>query len=275
MSDFRFLLKDVSISIVSQIEPVVNATYKDSFVQLNTEQFQIHIPEIANIGAYNGNSIQIEILGSMNQATIELYLNGSVLGAILLQRNQLAMHGSSVSYNGKGILFCGESGSGKSTLTFGLSRESDFEFLTDDITPIQTSDEVIEIEAISERLKLWTDSLNAFKVDSSELVPVRKDLDKFFFETKSADIRVPLRYLFFLEISDTSEITIEKMKGAEIIPALLDNVYRCEYLSGLKATELSYFEKHAQIASIVDCYKLSRPKDIDPKLVMNKICTII
>ncbi|NRA11366.1 MAG: hypothetical protein HRT57_05350, partial [Crocinitomicaceae bacterium] len=112
---FRFLLSDVTIDVVDQILEVSPVLFSNEYIQLNGSQFKLHIPGVATISALNGQSIQIQIIGKLDKINIELYLNGSVLGAILHQRGTLSFHGSSIESKGRGVLFCGDSGAGKST----------------------------------------------------------------------------------------------------------------------------------------------------------------
>jgi len=272
---FRFLLDNVSIDIVDQLDDVRSPLYSDHFTQLNEVHFKIHIPNVAKISATNGDTILIQTIGDFDKKTIELYLNGSILGAILHQRKTLSFHGSSVAYNGKGILFCGDSGAGKSTITYGLSLQPEFDFLTDDITPIRFEDERILIHPISERLKLWPETLDNFETDYSELEIVRKDIVKYYVPIEGKKELIDLGMIFFVQISESPEIEISEIQGMHKVEYLVKNVYRYEFLEGMKATELDYFQKHAQIASTVKCYLLKRPSESDITQVINKIRTII
>lgn len=272
---FRFLLNDVSISLVDHLNEVDSPTFSDSFVNLNENHFNIHIPHVADISALNGDSILIQPIGDLDKKSIELYLNGSVLAAILHQRKVLPFHGSSVIHNDKGILFCGDSGAGKSTITYHFSVESDFDFLTDDITPIQFNDGKPTIMAISERMKLWSDTLEKAGTNSSQLELVRDNIDKYFIPISGKNKLVELDTIFFIEKAEVEEIEISEITGADKVHHLINNVYRKEFLQGMNSAHLDYFKKHAIIASLVNCYSLKRPANSDVERVMDEIRNII
>lgn len=272
---FKFLIDNVSIDLVDSIDQIKSPLYYDRFAELNENEFFIHIPDVANIKAENGNCIQIQPIGEIDVKTIELYLNGSVTGAILHQRKILPLHASSVEHEGKAIIFCGDSGAGKSTVTYGLSLQEGFDFLTDDITPIIIKDNTCFVNAISEQMKLWANSLDSFGMDISNLEMIRKDTDKYFVPLSSKKEYVEIGAIFFLKKSNCEEIVIEELKGVNKIQHLLDNVYRKEFLNGMKSAEISYFEKHTLIASSIKSYLLKRPENSNIHEVVDIIRTII
>lgn len=272
---FRFLLDGVSINLVDHLDTIQSPLYEDDFIKLNEDEFYMHIPHVANIKASQGNSIQVQVIGELDVKSIELYLNGSVLGAILHQRKTLPYHASSVEYKGKAILLCGESGAGKSTLTYGLSLRQEFEFLTDDITPVRLENDTIYVNAISERMKLWANALDDFGEDYSNLELIRSGTDKYFMPISSSKQYVELGTIFFLEESNSTELSIEELQGTTIVQHLLENVYRAEFLDGMKNTEMDYFKTHSKIASQVKSYCVKRPQGSDVNMVLDSICTII
>ena len=62
-----------------------------------------------------GNLIEVERLEDFQESQLGVYLMGSCMGAILMQRGFMLLHGSCVTNGERAILITGDSGAGKST----------------------------------------------------------------------------------------------------------------------------------------------------------------
>ena len=259
---FRFPLKDVSILVTLQKTQVNFPLYKDNWNQINQTEFALEVEGVAWFYAKNGNYIEVCPYENYNQHTVELYLNGSVYGAILHQRSILPLHGSSFNYLGNGILVCGESGVGKSSITASFSLNG-AAFLTDDITPVLFTDNKPRIWAMSDRIKLWADSLEQLKQEKKGLHQIDAETEKFFFpmihdkgETHS------LHQVFLLAIHDHLEVKFQEITGIEKFTALRNEIYRSEYLLGMQESEPAYFNQIACLSKDISVIKVLRPKNI-------------
>jgi serine kinase of HPr protein (carbohydrate metabolism regulator) len=93
------------------------------------------------------------------------------MGALLLQRRVLPLHGSAVAVNGKAIAFVGESGAGKSTLASAFLGR-DYPLLSDDVIPVRFSiDGDPHVAPAYPQQKLWQESLNGLGMDSAHFKP--------------------------------------------------------------------------------------------------------
>ena len=72
-----------------------------------------------------GKRIIVSPIEGSDEDEIRLYILGTCMGAILMQRKILPLHGSAVAIDGKAYAIVGDSGAGKSTLASA--------FLTKDI----------------------------------------------------------------------------------------------------------------------------------------------
>lgn len=257
----RFLLDNVSIEFVSELPEITNILHESPFTKLNQDQFLLHIPETGNIYAENGNRVLIQAYEPYNKQSIELYLNGSVTGAILHQRKQMPLHASSFQYLNKGVALSGDTGAGKSSITLGFIKAFRASFLTDDITPI-VRNENFEISPIGDSLKLWKHAIEQITPEEHGLKKIRSDIDKFFYPLESQDLKATLKVIYFISKTDQETITIEEVKGAEKFELIFDNIYRKEYLEGMIETKLSYFKVISELADSVRCYNFSRPEEI-------------
>src|SRR5690554_6679524 len=154
----NFPLPDVNIKETEVIRAVKMPLISTDNLQLNQNEFYMQIDGVGKFYACNGKEIEFNPEPDASQSSVELYLNGSVYGAILHQRMILPLHGSSFVWKEHSVLLCGESGAGKSSLTAGFCF-SGAEFLTDDVTPIKIENHKPVIIPLSDRIKLWNDSL--------------------------------------------------------------------------------------------------------------------
>jgi energy-coupling factor transporter ATP-binding protein EcfA2 len=276
MTDFHFLLKDVNIQITDSIPTLSKVTYEDQFVKLNEKEFTLNVPGIADFYVINGDQIIINPADGARKEDVELYLNGSVLGGILHQRQLMPLHGSSFQINQHGILICGESGAGKSTLTYGLCLKENTTFLTDDITPLSMRDGKCYISAISDKMKLWENVVSHFNLKKSNLQEVRIQTEKYFVEIPEAvGSEAQLDILFFMEKKDVSELIIEAIEGAEKFSTLYKNIYRVEIIDGMKETKLSYFKLLTELSNSIPLYKITRPENSNIEDTVNAIYAFI
>lgn len=259
---FKFPLTDVKIEISDSKKEVETPLYDGGFFKLNQIEFSMNVDGVGSLYASGGNYISLVLNPKASIETIELYLNGSTYGAILHQRKIMPMHGSCFVYNNKGIMLCGDSGAGKSSLTASFVLEGN-EFLTDDVTPILTLNNKPFIWTMSDRIKLWEDSLKQLNQNIEDLHKINPKTEKFYYPLKSyKDSSFMLNHIFLIEIHEKSTIIFQEIKGAEKVTALRNEIYRLEYLLGMPENEAFYFKKLVEISKNIKITKLFRPKDI-------------
>jgi hypothetical protein len=259
---YKFPLPDVKIEINDIKKEVKAPLYEDAFYRLNQNEFSMTVEGVGSFYASGGNYISLVVNPKATNANIELYLNGSTYGAILHQRKIMPIHGSCFIFNNKGIMLCGNSGAGKSSLTASFVLDGN-EFLTDDVTPILTLNNKPFIWTMSDRIKLWEDSLKQLNQNKEGLHKIDPDTEKFYYPLNSyKDSTFMLNHIFLIEIHEKSTIAFQEIKGAEKVTALRNEIYRLEYLQGMPENESLYFEKLVQISKKIKITKLYRPKDI-------------
>lgn len=203
---FKFPLPDVKIEITDTKKEVENPLYDDGFYRLNQNEFSMDVERVGFFYASGGNYISLVLNPKASLPNIELYLNGSTYGAILHQRKIMPMHGSCFIFNNKGIMLCGESGAGKSSLTAAFVLDGNA-FLTDDVTPILFSNKQLLIWTMSDRIKLWEDSLRQLNKDKEGLHKIDPETEKFYFPIASYDKSTyVLNHIFLINFHDRSEI---------------------------------------------------------------------
>jgi len=260
---YKFPLPDVKIEINDIKKEVKAPLYDDGFFKLNQNEFSMTVEGVGSFYASGGNYISLVVNPKATNANIELYLNGSTYGAILHQRKIMPIHGSCFVHNNKGIMLCGESGAGKSSLTAAFVIAGN-EFLTDDVTPILFSDGLPFILPLSDRIKLWEDSLNQLKLEKGDLAQINQDYQKFYLPVDSKITEpYPLHLIFIIEKHEHTDVKFQELQGIERFTALRNEIYRWEYLEGMKESEAKYLNDLITISTQVKVIKIFRPEKIE------------
>ncbi len=258
----RFPLSDVQLVISTKKKQVEVPLYQDDYYTLNQTEFSMDVEEVGHFYAVDGKTIEIVPYPGVNQASLELYLNGSTYGAILHQRGILPMHGSCFVYQGKGVMLCGESGAGKSSLTTAFVQ-SGSHFLTDDVSPIIVEDGIPIILPLSDRVKLWPDSMKQLSLDTDEKTQIADWYQKYYLSIDKTDIdRHRLDTIFLIEKYEGPTVEFNELNGITKFTALRNQIYRWEYLNGMPETEKAYLEHLLSMSAQIPMVKIMRPETI-------------
>lgn len=258
----RFPLKDVEIRHVSVAKKVLMPLYADSYWQMNQHEFAMQVEGVAEFYACDGKVIEYALVPGADENAVELYLNGSVYGAILHQRKVIPLHGSSFRYRGLGIMICGDTGAGKSSLTASFCING-AEFLTDDVTPVLLKSGTPYIWAMSDRMKLWRDTLVQLGREEDELHRIHPEMEKFFYTMNTAAGNIfRLDQICILMVKETKTVEFEELTGSSKFSALRNEIYRPEYLNGMPDNAPVYFGYLIDISNNVRVTKVSRPEEI-------------
>jgi hypothetical protein len=169
------------------------------------------------------------------------------LGALLLQRGNIVLHGNAISTDKKTCeIFVGDSGAGKSTLAASRYLQDDW-VLADDVCVVQFNEQGQPFVLPSyPQLKLWQDSAELLGVDTAELKEVRPGQNKFALPIKDRFIAEPL------PLKAINELTAEheELKGLQKLPALTRNTYRYFFVEQMGLVK-TYQAKLLQLAGSV------------------------
>ncbi len=182
---------------------------------------------------------------------------------IIIERANLTVHGSVLSFHDKAVLISGESGAGKSTMTTELINNG-LGFMSDDVMRIGFNDreEVVVYSAHPIR-RLCGDTVEHYGFDMNKLKPVTLDeREKFFVDSSDVyeDRELSPSTLFYLSINDGDRPEIKEITGADKITLLLDNFYRSEdYVRFGTSPEM--FKLISKLGSALKIYEISRPRE--------------
>lgn len=265
-------LPELSKMVEQKVKADINVEIKDltslwSELSLPTSYFVIkenfimfHMPNSAIFLIENGNKISISPLENAKVDQIRLYLLGSCMGAILMQRKILPLHGSAIAINGKAYAIVGDSGAGKSTLASALLNKG-YQLLSDDVIPITLSEDNIPIVTPAyPQQKLWIESLQEFGMESDQYRPIIDRETKFAIPVSSQFVTeaLPLAGVFELTKTENGKIEINPIVKLERLNTLFYHTYRNFFISPLGLMEW-HFQTTAKFANKIQMYQLHRP----------------
>ena len=215
-----------------------------------------------------GSEITYALEAGCKEDEARLFLLGSGLGAILMQRGSLVIHGNAITLPGRkdAIVCVGDSGAGKSTTAIAMMQRG-YSILADDICPIGPDGRT---EPGMPRAKLWLDTAQRLGIDTGPLARIRDGDAKFNLPLgqRYCSERRSIGAFVWLDPHDAGDIRVTEVGGVEKFEVLRNNIYRPEFLA-LLGREADYLRAIARIAAQTPVYKVSRPRDgfdIDPLL---------
>lgn len=230
-------------------------------IRNNLVMFKIN--NIAIFLIQNGTEIVVSPLTDYEEDIVRLYLLGTCMGALLMQRRTFPLHGSAVAINGKSYLFVGDSGAGKSTLATEFLNRG-FQLLSDDVIAISLQENNTPIVTPSyPQQKLWQESLSKFGMESNQLRSIYGRENKYCVPVHNQYFTEPLPLGGIFEIKKTKSEAIEvsKIEGMERFKVLSYNTYRNYLIPGLGLHEW-HFKTSAKIINLIDLYQIVRPESI-------------
>jgi hypothetical protein len=233
--------------------------------------FKVH--DIAIFLIEDGSRITVSPLNEYKEDVIRLYLLGSCMGAILMQRGILPLHGSAVAINGKAYAIVGESGAGKSTLASAFLQKG-YQLLTDDVIGISFTKENLPLVIPSyPQQKLWQESIDEFGIDNSQFRPIYQRETKFAVPIKNhfSSNPLPLAGVFELDFTESEEIELKQIEGLTRFQTLFIHTYRNLLIQNLGLTDW-HFINSGKIINQISMYHLRRPKN---KFTANELVSII
>ncbi|TXK82498.1 ATP-binding cassette domain-containing protein [Paenibacillus sp. N3.4] len=252
---------EIKLSLEDRSGQYAEAYDKPNTYVVTDHSVQFYIPNVALFAVQHGRQISVIPMKDSDENQIRLYMLGTCMGAILMQRRVLPLHGSVVAIEGKAYAIVGESGAGKSTLASAFIKEG-YQLLTDDVIAVSLSEEGSNPYVTSSypQQKLWQESLASFGMETSQYDSI------FGRETK---YNVPMAANYFagtLPLAGVIELVKSEGNEAEIRPieklarlqTLFEHTFRNFFVSQLGLTDW-HFHTSVSVVKQIDMYRLSRP----------------
>lgn len=213
------------------------------------------VPGVARYEARNGNEVVIDPVAGADPRAIRLFLLGSLMGAVMMQRDHLVLHGNAVRVGDACVVVVGHSGAGKSTLAAEFDRRG-FDVLSDDVVPVDAAGMAIPGHP---RIKLWADALERLGVGTEGLERINDDHAKFQLPLRRNEVGpLPLRWVYVLDRHAGDELLLEPVRGAATFSTLFEHTYRNELVHG-HGPVAQHLEQCARLVSVARVTRLQRP----------------
>ncbi|MCD7033161.1 aldolase [Metabacillus sp. GX 13764] len=224
----------------------------------------------------DGSRIIVSPFPGADFAKIRLYILGSCMGALLMQKGMLPLHGSAIEIDGRAYAIVGESGAGKSTTAAAFLKEG-FKLLSDDVISIENREGVPLVFPAYPQQKLWQESMNSFEMQTQHYQPLFERETKYAIPVQDqfCNQPLPLAGVFELVKKDSGKVSISSVRGLEKLDSLFRNTYRNFFIEGMGLVSW-HFKATSSFGKSIDYYKLSRPEGtFTAKEVINIILNTI
>lgn len=255
-----------------------------NFVMLD-ERFMFQIPGTAIYAVREGKEIEVSIFSGADPDTVRLFVLGTCMGALLMQRRILPIHGSAVVIGGRAYAFVGESGTGKSTLAAAF-RQAGYQMVSDDVIAVKATTSSAIVYPAYPQQKLGLDSLlqlealrenkharNSVMPQYTDLRMLAGELNKYAVPAVDEFFNDPLPLGGVFELVADSPIralmregelvavTEQPLNVLECLHTLLQHTYRRVIIPRMGLSEWS-FDTAARMARKVEGWRLLRDSSI-------------
>ncbi|WP_127531066.1 phosphoenolpyruvate carboxykinase (ATP) [Paenibacillus kobensis] len=239
--------------------------------------YYFNVPDVAIYRVEKNGVITVSPADGCSTRKLRLFLLGSCMGVILLNRGILPLHGSAVVIGGKAYAIVGESGAGKSTLAAALLHRG-YKLLTDDVIAVTMdpdNNRPVVIPSYPQQ-KLWEESVESLQLDHNGLETLyqEKSRSKYAVPVHDSYIsdNIPLAGIVELVKSDgDAGPKLQRLNGLEPLPLLFQHTYRNYHIPMLGLFEW-HFKYTTRLSETTDIFRLNRPAS---GLTVNELVSII
>lgn len=227
------------------------------FVQKNFVMYKFG--DVAIFSVQDGRRITVSPLKEFDEDTAGIIILGTCMGALLMQRGILPLHGSAIAINGKVYAIIGDSGAGKSTLARAF-LDRGYQLLTDDVIAVSLKGKIPYVTPSYPQQKLWRDSLNSFGIKPDGFKSLLGRENKFCVPVSSEFFTEPLQIAGVIELvkAESKEITIRPIENLERFYTFFYHTYRNIFIEKSELMDW-HFHTSAKILKQIDMYRLERP----------------
>lgn len=210
----------------------------------------------------NGSTVTYQLKENYNPLMINQLLLCAAIPVLMIQRGEIALHGSGILWGERAIVISGVSGSGKSTLAAELLANGGI-FMADDTVALQIGNDKIYAQGAYPQQKICTDAIKNVEELNAELILLPRDggEEKYAVRLREGFCmeRQELDALFVIEAVDVEQVNLREVTGSEKIKYVVNNLYKYGIYKEL-GMSVEVFKKCIQIANQIKIYVIARPK---------------
>ena len=250
---------DVEITLGDNPEHLETPTQIAVGYEIGDKQLLLKLEGVASFLVTNGDRIIVDKQCENCDNDVRLFILGTCIGTILLQRNILPLHASAFEYEGEAVLVCGNSGVGKSSTANSFKLDG-HRILTDDICAIDLSSDRPRAVSGYPQSKMWEDSLMALNVDYNNLETIRKDITKRKLPLGNSFLHgmVPINRMYLLTRHNGDRIEVNSVTQGNKLNCILKMTFR-KYLVKDMKVQVGHFFNSSQFAAKIEIRRIRRP----------------
>lgn len=215
----------------------------------------VTVPDVARYEARAGREIIVDAFPGADPAAVRLFLLGTMMGAVMMQRGHLVLHGNAFRIGDDCAVVVGSSGAGKSTLAAEFARRG-LDVLSDDVVPVDENGMALTGYP---RIKLWDDALERLGVPTEGLARIHTSHEKFQLpleRTRTAPAR--LRWIYVLERHAGPNLELAPVRGSLSFSLLHEHTYRNELIHGAEPVA-QHLQQCARLVAAARITRVTRP----------------
>lgn len=255
---------DIHIHMGAVPATLANPVIRKVFYQIRGNTWLMTAERIAGARflVRDGCEIVVERVDQNHNDVLGLFMLGSCMGALLLQRGSVSLHGNTLATEKGAIVLAGPISAGKSSLSLAL-LDHGYHLLSDDLSAVElTDDDTLLVQPGYPRLKLWADTCQRFGIDTNTLSRIRPELEKFYYPVEKAFCTesLPLHSMYLLTPAPRDEPTLEPLTGVNKLKELQAQLFKVPFTEAQRNWPWLFGQMTA-IARQTRICLLRRPKD--------------
>jgi len=225
------------------------------YLYANESRFWLQVPEVATFLVEQGKRITYQPVAGIDDQSIRVFLLGSALGALLMQRGYLVLHGNAFEVGDACVICVGHSGAGKSTLAASMMQVG-FPIISDDVCAINDQGEIIPGFP---RIKLWQDTAKKLGIETQGLRKIRPSMEKFDYPLgeQFCQRNLPVKALYVLNHHNDDRFELTPITKMAKFHTFQNHSYRRKFLVGSMAHK--HIRQCGQFSKQVTMARITRP----------------
>ena len=245
-----------------------NAKVQSEILKISNKDLRLYISGVGNFRVLNGEKIFFcRTNANVSDQDLLAFILGSLIGAILIQREILVLHANALEKNGKGILCLGHKGYGKSSLAYVLSTRG-WNFISDDIVAINKDGKILQGIPY---IKVSPNFIEKLKINKKDIICKSFKEDKYLIKQNNTEkIIYPVKVQSIYLIRREEEYTKCERKNRifnekDILIHIINSVYRKKFVKAFEQ-ESNQFQQITSLISEIQFFDLPVPNNLSQML---------